>query len=65
MTLDLQSLLSAMPSIVAVAKAVPQFKTIFGEWVETFGASDQDILKHRYAELMDQNDADHARRQAG
>jgi hypothetical protein len=57
-------MLGLLPAIGPVVAAIPQFKAIFDQIVDTFDEDDQVVLKDAYADLMEDNDEGHARLQA-
>ena len=64
MKFDLSTMLGLLPAIGPVVAAIPQFKAIFDQIVDTFDEDDQVVLKDAYADLMADNDEGHARLQA-
>lgn len=64
MKFDLSTVLGLLPAIGPVVAAIPQFKAVFGQIVDTFDEDDQATLKEAYADLIADNDEGHARLQA-
>mgnify|MGYP003443231010 CR=1 FL=1 len=59
----LTDILGMLPVIGPAVAKLPEFKAVFDQIVDTFGEQDQDVLKGAYADLIDENDAGHARLQ--
>lgn len=61
---DLSSVLKLLPAVGPVVAALPAFKEVYDQIVETFVDGDQDTLKEAYQDLMAENDEGHERLQA-
>lgn len=64
MKFNLSTVLELLPAIGSVAAALPQFKAVYDQIVDTFNENDQATLKEAYADLIADNDEGHARLQA-
>lgn len=61
---DLKSILGLLPAVGPVVAALPEFKKVYDQIVDTFKEDDQEVLKSAYEDIMADNDEGHARLQA-
>lgn len=62
--MNITSILALLPAVGPVVAALPQFKKVFDEIVDTFKEDDQATLKEAYEDVMADNDEGHARLKA-
>lgn len=61
---NLQSILALLPAVGPVVAALPEFKKVYDQIVDTFNNNDQQTLREAYKDIMAENDEGHARLQA-
>jgi hypothetical protein len=61
---SLSTVLGLLPAVGPVVAALPEFKRIYDQIVNTFKEDDQAVLREAYEDLMAENDEGHARLQA-
>ena len=61
---NITTILRLLPVVGPVTAALPEFKKIYEELTDLFGASDQEMLKEAYADLIADNAEGHKRLQA-
>jgi hypothetical protein len=61
---DLASILKLLPAVGPVVATLPEFRKVYNQIVATFNEKDQSVLIEAYGDLIEDNDAGHARLQA-